>query len=240
MRRRIGTVEVWGTTFKGRRPGENQDRVLVDTTIIREGHFWFTGPPPSVIAVADGVGWDPGSEVAATVALETVRGSKAASTDEVLKLLDEADTNIQSAAREAPGKETMCTTIAAVWVHRKSLVWCARGDTPVYLVTDNGAIQVSVPHTGKYGLLTSYLGADAHVTLDSTSLDILTNKAVSSVRAAAIMSDGVSKYISAEVLLHTLADNAMALAEIGKRLMHTASSNGSPDNMSFVMARFRQ
>ena len=234
---RIRRTDAWGATYKGRKPGPNQDRVLVAADIIREGHISYAGDPPLIIAVADGISGDAGGDIAAQTALETVRDTAPGNLKSALHVMAAANTNIHAAAAPTAGMRNMCTTIAVVWLHKNKLIWCARGDTPIFLVTDSGTVQANALHTGKYGLLTSYLGANAVVTPESTSFGMLELKPAE-VQAAAVTSDGICKYIPDETLLGMLADDTRQIAAIGSELMRSASANGSPDNLSFVMARF--
>lgn len=252
-------IEAWGITNRGRKPGTNEDRILLGDDILGAGHAQSTSTPPFILAVADGISSDPGGEIASQAALEAVRRTAPRSPSAVLSVMQAANQRIYTASREAerkrvaamppdaiaPGQpiprkyrslHNMCTTIAAVWVLEKRLVWCTRGDTPVYLATKTQAVQISTPHYDAFNRLTSYLGADAQVTMQGTGTAVL-DIGRSEVRAAAIMSDGVSNFVPEDILLSGLMDESRSIEEIGKDFMHRAVENGSRDNLSFVMAR---
>lgn len=255
-------AQVWGITNPGRKPGPNQDRILIGTQILDAGHVSETVELPTVVAVADGISADPGGEIASQAALEAVRGTAPRSAGQALKIMQAAHARILDASvaadreriarmradptldrnkplpRKYMSMRTMCTTIGAVWLSSKRIVWCARGDTPVYLVSKGQAEQVTTPDHDARGRLTSYLGADARVTEETTSFGIVKTVAAGA-SAVAVMSDGVSNFVPEDVLLDIIAGEGREISEIGRDLMHLAVGNGSRDNISFVMARLR-
>lgn len=233
----IAAAQAWGITCRGRKHGPNQDRVLLGAHIIAAGQVFSDCAMPLVLAVADGISGDPGGDIAAQTALQTLSGTAPAGERQAVELLEQANEKIrEEAAAWPPALRNMCTTLSAVWIFRDRIVLCARGDTPIYFVGNRRTVQVSAAHTDRAGRLTSYLGADAHVTVRSTFTEVV-EASPASVRAVLIMSDGISRFVAPRAVSSAAARRGAALPQIGMQLMRAAWQAGSRDNMSFVMAR---
>lgn len=230
-------AEAWAMTCRGRKYGPNQDRVLLGEHILSSGQVFAESAPPLCAAVADGISGDPGGEIAAQTALMAVRGTEPRTTSDMLEVMEQANEKIHEQAQRRPGRENMCTTFSGVWIYRNKLAWCARGDTPIYLLgPEAGCVQVNEPHSDRVGRLTSYLGADAEVTMRSTSCAVASRK-LSAIHAVLIMSDGVSRFIPDDVLQKLAVGTPYTVPQVGIRFLRAAWRKGSADNMSFVMVR---
>lgn len=229
-------TEAWGATYPGRKAGPNQDSILVQDTVLSQGQMQYDGSLPFAAAVADGISGDPGGEIASYTALAAISGKRPSNMSEAADVLEGANAAIVEEASRHPFMRSMCTTIAAVWMYENSILWCTRGDTPLYIATDRGITQISSPHTDIHGFITSYLGAGSTVTLASTDGGVITH-GLDLVRAVVIMSDGVSKFVSEGSLCALAFDTGASVRSLGMHLMRSAFSNDSYDNMSFVMAR---
>lgn len=229
-------AEAWGATYPGRKAGPNQDGILVQDVLTAQGQTTFNGQLPLQIAVADGISGDPGGEVASYLALAGMRGQFPRSLSQAVDVLAGSNRKIARAAMLKREIRSMCTTIAAAWIYEDSIVWCTRGDTPIYIVTDKGISEIARPHIDYAGYITSYMGAGAHVTIGTTDGGVI-SRGLDLVRAVVIMSDGISKFVS-EGSLDVLAfDTQASISSLGMHLMRRAFRNDSYDNMSFVMAR---
>lgn len=233
----IRVTEAFGASYRGGKKGPNQDRVLLGSRILSAGRAASDDPLPLLMAVADGISGDPGGHVAADTAVRALIGSTPKDASDAVDLMGEANEKIcAQAAGMEPSMRNMCTTISAAWIERRRIVLCARGDTPIYLVGNCRTAQVSKAHTDRMGRLTSYLGADTRVTVQTTWTDVLTGS-LQNVRAVVIMSDGISRFVAPGALAGELARADAPLSQIGMTLMHEAWNAGSKDNLSFVMAR---
>lgn len=230
------SVDAWGATYPGRKPGPNQDSVLIGKNVLRQGQTFEKRCAPFAVAVADGVSGDPGGEVASEAALSVLAGYTPYTLNEVMALLEAANAHVCGMGRALPGLENMCTTLSAVWICEDRIVWCARGDTPIYFITDRRVVQISHPHNDAFGQLTSYIGADSEIALSSTDCAVVTH-GLRTIRAVCVMSDGVSRFVNAALLKRLAAEPEKSVSWLGMHLMRKAFSAGSYDNLSFVMAR---
>lgn len=232
----LKSAEAWAATYPGRKSGPNQDSVLLGKTVLRQGRCCEKTALPLAIAVADGVSGDPGGEYASEAALSVLAGYTPYTVSHVTALLEAANEHIVRIGRSVQGLENMCTTISAVWICEDRIVWCARGDTPIYFVTDRKVVQVSHPHHDALGCLTSYLGADSVVELSTTDCAVVTH-GLGTIRAVCVMSDGVSRFVDAASLRRLALEPETSIAKLGMGLMRKAFQANSYDNLSFVMAR---
>ena len=116
-------AEAWGATYPGRKPGPNQDSILVGNTTLSQGQAAWDGTLPFGAAVADGISGDPGGEVASSLAVHALCGARPHTFNEAVETLGVANGLISMVADQNPSIATMCTTIAAAWIYEDGILW---------------------------------------------------------------------------------------------------------------------
>ncbi|CAM5293996.1 PP2C family protein-serine/threonine phosphatase [Streptomyces aurantiogriseus] len=198
---------------------------------------------PLAVAVADGLGGQPGGDVASALAARWLasRGPSLSSEDAVRDALHACNRAVYEAAGGDEGGElaTMGTTLAGVVVQSGSLLVFNVGDSRVYATSRDGLRQVSVddspplrPGERTTSLVTQCLGGvpgyrpiRPHVTAASLSSD----------DCYLICTDGLTDPVTTDVLDAVMRehDDGRAAFELWK----AAIEAGGPDNITLAVVR---
>lgn len=151
-------------TRRGDRRGANQDRVVVDNTVVASEHrsvAMFDLEPPCLVAVLDGLGGHPAGDIASAVAADVIAsGSSGVGTEaDVAGLVERANRHLYRTMFTYPSLEGMGTTVAGVFFASDSTTVFHVGDSRVYSYTDGHMTRATTddadPHSG---LITQVLG----------------------------------------------------------------------------------
>jgi serine/threonine protein phosphatase PrpC len=126
----------------------NEDRYAISAFRAQTGR----GQPAVLAIVADGIGGHRAGEVAAEIAVETIREVVARSDgSQPLQILREAvalaDQRIYQSAQQDASRQGMGSTCACALVIGDRLYTVAVGDTRIYLVSEGRIQQLTVDHT---------------------------------------------------------------------------------------------
>ncbi len=225
----------------------NEDRYAVLDA--PNGRIWI---------VCDGMGGAVGGELAAQLAIDTIR-RKLDSVDSdspstILQCVIEEANRIIVLRRHNPAFSSMGTTIVAVFIAKGSddIVVANVGDSRAYLVRDNTITQLTKDHTYVQDLvdrgtitkedaavhpqahvLTSCLGADPRITMDSKTFYLWNaDKGVSS-DVLLLCSDGLYSLVSDEEIVREI--NTKMPQEACTRLIEMAKERGGYDNITVMI-----
>ncbi|AVZ74221.1 serine/threonine protein phosphatase [Streptomyces lunaelactis] len=196
---------------------------------------------PLVVAVADGLGGQPGGEVASALVARQLAslGPSLDGEEAVRDALDVCNQAVYSAARGRPELVTMGTTIAGTLVLADSLLTFNVGDSKVFDAAQDGLRQVSVDDspplapgqrttsavTQTLGGSSVFMGVTAHVTVS----------ALSTGDRYLVCTDGLTDPVPDDALdgLLRVYDDGRAAFELWK----AAIEAGGPDNITLAMVR---
>ncbi len=240
-----------GGTDIGRRREHNEDTFLVDDDI-------------ALAIVADGMGGHACGEVASELAAEAFRdavtgeretlskyAAGGASSDEVHAVLESAMlmacNTVYEAAEDDPSKHGMGTTCTAVVLAGDRLFAAHVGDSRLYLVRDDQALQLTRDHTvlaqlvalgritaeqaagsgyaGYRNALARAVGVTPEVEVDTLSVDVLPGDVL------LLASDGLTTYCKPAEIADLAGGSKGDLAE---RLIAVANERGGHDNITVV------
>ena len=231
----LALVEVAHLSDTGRVRHHNEDRSLASADLL---------------AVADGMGGAKAGEVAAQVAVDSVaRLGAAASADDVRAAIERANRAIRRMARDDADKSGMGTTMTAAILRDGRLDIVHVGDSRAYLwrgstlsqITEDHSVVAELVRRGSItpeeaehhphrNVITRALGAEAEVTPDVMSTDLLEGDVV------LVCSDGLSSYVSEAAIAEVLGASA-TLAEAARSLVKRANDAGGVDNVTVVLGR---
>ncbi|MCQ4082553.1 protein phosphatase 2C domain-containing protein [Streptomyces sp. RB6PN25] len=196
---------------------------------------------PLVVAVADGLGGQPGGEVASSLVVRRLArvGGSLHSTSAVREGLESCNRAVYEAADEYPGLGRMGTTVAGVVVLPDAMLAFNVGDSRVFDVDGNGLHQVSVddnpplaPGQRTTPIVTQALGGTAkfrpvHPHVAERPLSVGTR--------CLVCSDGLTDPVSDDALSELLRehDGGRAAFELWKAAMEA----GGPDNITIAVVR---
>ncbi|HEY3059579.1 MAG TPA: protein phosphatase 2C domain-containing protein [Chloroflexota bacterium] len=243
-------LDVGHATDVGRVREANEDALL---SMARTG-----GDGELLVAVADGMGGHKAGEVAAALAVESLKDTLGSTDDnrdnldgQLEQAVELANRIIWQAAAEDIDKEGMGTTlVCAVVSPSGSLTIANVGDSRAYLVHGRSAELVTSDHTwvnqqvidrqisereartSPYrNLLTRSLGNSPRV-----KVDLFTGRRLEPGEALVLVSDGVSGYLDAKDVAAILRASASA-QEAAEELVNEAVNRGGADNATAVVVR---
>ena len=208
---------------------------------------------PVLIAVADGVGGNPGGRNASEYALKTLSGLNPDMETDMNAVYQEINTRIIDYARTVPGKESMATTLSVALITESNIRLTHTGNTRIQVLNNGYLRQLTRDHTTYQFLMdmgniegaehcnrceiTSCIGGGDKRNLSKTdSKDIERNGAQS---VLLLTSDGVHEYVDIDIIEDNLNDQSLNTEEKAKKLIETAQHNGSGDDLSVIIAELK-
>ena len=237
-------MNIIAVTQKGPQKIENEDRVVVNKTILSSGVLQtdFTG---GILAVADGVGGNNAGAVASHfVAMKLT--SLAEPSEAALTAINQA---LLEESSKDQGLAGMATTLSAVYITEKVSMYHV-GNTRVYSLQNGKYLkQLSSDDTKvNYLLATGQLTPEEAETYDKRNVITacmgggkeeffqLKVSDISEINAPALLmtSDGVHEYVSMDEIEDTLDELGFTAAACSK-IIEIARVNGSTDDASILL-----
>lgn len=226
------SLRVSGETHKGRVKRINQDAIGV----------WGPGVPlvegadrGYLFCVADGMGGQPGGEIAArtitATLLEYFQEPVGGGADDVAALLVEAHRRVLERQATEPAIHKMGAVASCVWIREEAIEIVHAGDTRVYGVGAGRLEQLTADEAGTFGGIRNYVGmADpfrpSRRALRSEEWDWLL-----------VCSDGLPKHVPDGRLLELVLE-LEGPDRIVQGLLEHALADGATDNVSVICVEF--
>ena len=234
-------MKVAAISHRGRRRAENQDRVVIDDTVLGSNvceASEFNVGPLTLLAVVDGMGGHPAGGVAAATAADVLASGfrRLRTVNDVRRLVSEANDELYDMMHRVPGLSGMGAAVAGVFTAADRLVVFNVGDARVYLHTSGYLLQVSIDDLhpdDQRGPLTQSLGglhtpSPIRVNLSSEPYDGAT---------VLVASDGLFADVAHDRLAEAMSDPS---AQTARRLLDTALAVGGHDNISLGLLELPQ
>lgn len=205
-----------------------------------------------VLAVADGLGGDVSSDVAAEIAMDRIARLKSLNPGREAKELDafarELDLIIDKKARTHPSLTYMATTLVCLVLRFDTIHWLNAGDSRFYILRDNRLIQVTQDQTLARVLVEEgkLKPGDAEGHFSSDILDQCLGYGTCDPETGSLRvkkndllilaTDGMYKMVGLDEIL-TLLTGDTTLEEKIEALMSAALAAGGTDNITIVLAR---
>jgi serine/threonine protein phosphatase PrpC len=136
--------QVFGAAIQGQR-SEQQDSI---------GSTWLTGESSWLTIIADGMGGHAAGGVASRIAVEAfgstfvaARLAGAALGDALAAALNEANSRIAGAQKQAPALSGMGTTLVAAHISPQGIAWISVGDSPLWLFRGGALTRLNEDHS---------------------------------------------------------------------------------------------
>lgn len=204
----------------GRLRGTNQDRYLT----LRLGNA-------ILLAVADGIGGQPGGDVASAAAVDALAGGYDPGASDVAASLSSALRGVNDAVIRATaerGYRMAGTTLVAAVVRGSDLAVANLGDSRAYLVREGVARQITADHSGLFpGSITRFVGDPRGV-----APDVFVERLRSNDRLV-LCSDGLTLNVSPEEIAAAVIASPPERAAAS--LVALANQRGGQDNITVVV-----
>jgi serine/threonine protein phosphatase PrpC len=250
-----GSIQVHVLTHTGAKRSGNEDALAVDGWVAANDlqapkPFDLDASRPHAVLLADGMGGQPGGEVAsrAAVAFCAERAHAIVDRQDAARLLDDVNAHIYAEMTSGGGARGMGTTLAGAVLRPKGVLLFNVGDSKIYRWrAGEGLIQVSYDDTpgprladGRTAaetspMLSQALGGNLHETPITPHVEALPLHAGDSFL---MCSDGLSDLVAPERLSEILARSANDAAAV-TAMFEDAMAQGGRDNVSIALIAVR-
>lgn len=226
---------------------ENDDRVMVNGTVISSGRYSSTSEDNILVVLCDGVGGEKHGNEAADIVAQSFKTMKATSLDgsNIQGYIDSINEKVVVAQHTDPEHSQMATTVAGIAINGNGFFIFNVGDTRVYRFRRPYISQLSTDHSlahensiigvetteGQKHVITRYIGGQRAIASLYDGAESIGENDI-----FILCSDGVWDVVS-DPEIEDVLSSADSTDEMRDRIFHLAISNKSDDNISLVVIR---
>ena len=242
-------IEYVACSAKGSKREKNEDRVMVNNTVISEGNIAGKENDEFIAVVCDGVGENNGGDVAAEIVTSGFKNyniSKA-SAYSLNRHIRNINGCVLNERRLKADHRDMASTAAGIMICKNQYLLFSLGDTRIYEMKRNslslktkdhtlgsaGGNWLTVPQDIRQDALTSHMGGCGHACNPS----IMRGSISEDETCFLLCSDGIYKKVPEEKLRDALLDDS-TLEQKKRAIFKLSAQNGSTDDKSLVLIRY--
>ncbi len=241
-------MRIYAMTEKGEH-SENEDRILINGTIISDGFFETESTGKTTICVADGVGGNNAGAVASSFVCESLKNMASINKSNLIDI----NTKLIEKSTSDANLKGMATTLSGICIDDSKANIFHIGNTRLYVFQGNYIKQITEDHTSvnwlvKTGKLskkeaetydrrneiTACFGG-GNPTLINSLIFIENNDALLNAKRMILTSDGVHEYVSIDELEDVLNNESLDPLSMCSEILSIAKANGSTDDKSIVI-----
>lgn len=242
-------IEYIACSRKGSRREKNEDRVMVNNTVIYEGVITGKDQDELIAVLCDGVGGTSGGEVAAEIVASGFKNYNisTASAYSLMHHIHKLNNTVLNQQKLQIKYRNMASTVAGIVFCNNRYLLFNLGDTRIYDVKSGLLSLKTRDHiSGKedhnyfepspescQDALTCYIGGSGYACNPS----IIRGSISEDERYFLLCSDGIYKNITEENLKKALAENN-TLEQKKRAILNLSLQNGSTDDMSLVLIKY--
>ena len=221
-------------TNKGTIRTINQDRILVNGTLIENGTLSLEQQSSCVCFVADGVGGNKRGEFASQFVLDALKKELCGDFDELTKRLRKINSDLIETSKKDVSIEGTATTLTGLYIDSDKFFVINVGDSELWLLrqnmfskhtTDQAADEMpNSPIISYFGGSEDNMSPEIGISLDSSEDN----------DCYLLCSDGLFKSLSFEEVKSVLQESNSVTEKINI-LMERSLSKGAPDNISVIL-----
>lgn len=251
-------IEVYSLCHRGMVRPKNQDNLLCFDTLadIQESEFNHCGVystySPSLFGVFDGMGGhlcgEKASEIAATTAKKMSQNYEGGNPEKLLADICQRSNEIICDEMTNVVKGRMGSTASMVLFEKNRFQLCNLGDSPVFLVKDNGIKRISCEHTerqnyerifGKNYEKNKKFRLTQHLGIFPDEMEISPYFATDTIESGDIFllcSDGLTDMVELDEILNIILKSD-SVKSAGEKLLSVALANGGKDNITIIIGK---
>ena len=249
-------MRIYAVTKKGKNKADNEDRLLINKTILSDGCFFVdeykdTGGAVTILAVADGVG---GNNAGATAShfvsgrLSDLRNNE----PEYLRThIKSINTELIEKSNANPDFHKMATTLSGLAITDGQATLFHIGNTRIFTTTNKYLKQITTDHTevgtllrtgkltedeaavySRRNVINACLGANDENLIHSLIVENIQN--FENMARIVMTSDGVHEYVSIDEMEDILEIDTGNLEKC-RMIVDKALQNGSTDDISIIL-----
>lgn len=241
-------MKIYAMTEKGDH-NENEDRILINDTIVSAGTFEAKCDSNLKICVADGVGGNNAGAIASSFVCESLKTIVPSGKNDLVDI----NSQLLTKSTENANYNGMATTLSGICISDEKASSFHIGNTRIYVFQGNYIKQITEDHTSvnwlvKTGKLskkeaetydrrneiTACFGGGNPVLINYLVFEE-SNEALSNAKRIILTSDGVHEYVSVDELEDVLNNEALEPISMCKEIINLAKAIGSTDDKSIVI-----
>lgn len=241
-------IKIYATTEKGNH-SENEDRILINDTIISDGTFETECDGNLKICIADGVGGNNAGAVASLFVCESLKKVSLSSKNDLIDI----NSQLLMKSTDNANYNGMATTLSGICTDGNITSSFHIGNTRIYVFQGNYIKQITEDHTSVNWLIKtgkmSRKDAETYdrrneITAcfgggDSALINSLVFKendeALLNAKRIVLTSDGIHEYVSIDETEDILNNENIPPLTACTEIINIANSNGSRDDKSIVI-----
>lgn len=233
-------------SVKGNGRDKNEDRIMVNNTVVSDGSITGMKEDAFIAVVCDGVGGTNGGEIAAEMVASGFVGYdvEKASAYSLNHHIQNINASVMNAQKQLPMYRNMASAVAGIMFWKNKFLIFNLGDTRIYEAKDNSILLKTKDHISgakgveesqgiQRGALTKYIGGFGHACSPSIVRGCISGDKVCYL----VCSDGIYKKISEDILGDILSDGS-SLEDKKRAILKLSTQNGSTDDKSLVLIRY--
>ena len=228
-----------GFTNIGTQRELNQDRILIQDTVIADGTDYVRDIENCFCFVADGIGGGPAGDYAARFVLEQIAlrisPDTKYSNDELLNIFSSINNELIESGKNNTEYLGSGTTLIGIIIHQDSFKVISAGDSPAYVFRNNSMIKITEDHVldpfEENSPITSYFGGK------NDELQLSFETVLREIKADDILllsSDGLLKALNIKQVKAILS-NSKPVDEKVDFILKKALEEGAEDNISCIL-----
>ncbi len=228
-----------GFTHIGTEREFNQDRILIQDIVSKDGLYSFEGLEHCFCFVADGIGGGPAGDLAAQFVLENINQripcGHLSTVDELGKILGEINMELLAMGKATPEYFGAGSTLVGLIIVDGQFRVINAGDSQVYMFRNSSLIkitedQVFDPYQENSPLISYFGGRHNQLHLDFDTV----LRGIQPDDIFLLSSDGMFKSLDVNQIKAVLS-NSKPLAQKVKFLMEKSINAGAEDNLSCIL-----
>lgn len=241
-------MKIYAMTEKGEH-SENEDRILINDTIVSDGTFEIECDGNLKICVADGVGGNNAGAVASSFVCENLKNIVSLEKNDLLEINYQLLTN----STENANYSGMATTLSGICISDEKASSFHIGNTRMYVFQGSYIKQITEDHTSvnwlvktgklskkdaevydKRNEITACFGGGNSALINSLVFEE-NNEALLNAKRIVLTSDGVHEYVSIDEMEDILNNENISPLQACAEIINIAKVNGSSDDKSIVI-----
>ena len=241
-------MKIYAMTEKGDH-NENEDRILINDTIVSAGTFEAKCDSNLKICVADGVGGNNAGAVASSFVCENLKNIVPSSKNDLVDI----NSQLLTKSTENANYNGMATTLSGICINDEKAISFHIGNTRIYVFQGSYIKQITEDHTSVNWLVkTGKLSKKEAETYDrrneitacfgggnpsliNSLVFMENNDALLNAKRMILTSDGVHEYVSIDELEDVLNNESLDPLSMCSEILSIAKANGSTDDKSIVI-----
>lgn len=241
-------MKIYAITKKGEH-SENEDRILINDTILSDGIFETECNGELKICIADGVGGNNAGATASSFVCENLKNIALIGKNDLIDI----NSKLLAKSTENVNYNGMATTLSGICIDDEKSSIFHIGNTRIYIFQSSYIKQITEDHTSvnwlvKAGKLskkdaefydrrneiTACFGGDNPTLINSLKFDE-NHEMLSNAKRIVLTSDGVHEYVSVDELEDILNTANIYPLQACKKIINLAKTNGSNDDKSIAI-----